>query len=199
MPGIYIAAIITSLLAFAAIGTLVWQVTPRQNRGLALALIVLGLPLSVGTFYGLRKPLDRYLEAKLGKDSSGLTALRLCYAPLTEEPAKLVPLLLLVLPPFRGRLTKDTAVSFAMASGLGFALGEIWLIAGFLADNPKLGNLQFYMYGGFFGERLQTCLIHPAFTLVTVAAIARGWRWFPLGLLGSMTLHFLSNFPIYLI
>jgi hypothetical protein len=54
------------------------------------------------------------------------------------------------------------------------------------------------MYGGFLGERLQTCFIHPAFTVLAVAALARGWRWFPLGLAGAMVLHFLGNFPIYL-
>jgi hypothetical protein len=198
MPGIYITAIITSGLALAAVGTMLWQVTQSEDRGLILLLFALTLPLSPATFYGVRKPIDRYLESQLGKESGPLTAVRLWYAPLTEEPAKLAPLLVLLLPQFRGRLTSKAVVAVAMALGLGFALGEIWLVAGFVAGDPKVGKLPFHMYGGFLGERLQTCFIHPGFTVVSVAALARGWRWFPLGLLGSMTLHFLGNFPIYL-
>jgi hypothetical protein len=198
MPGIYIAALITTLFALAVVGTFLWQVTQRQDRGLMLLLVVLCLPLSMSTFYGVRKPLDRYLAARLGDPSPALTALRLCYAPLTEEPAKLVPLLLLGLPWFRGRLNAKSVVAVALALGLGFAVGEIWLVARFVALDPKLGHLPFYLYGGFLGERLQTCLIHPGFTVLAVAGLARGWRWFPLGLLGAMTLHFLGNFPIYL-
>ena len=198
MPGIYIAALITSLLALAAVGTILWQVTQQQDRGLIVLLLVLSLPLSMATYYGVRKPLDRFLVAQFGKDSSVLTAIKLCYAPLTEEPAKLVPLLVLLVPQFRGRLVGKSVVSIAMALGLGFALGEIWLVASSIAPNPKLGSYPFYMYGGFLGERIQTCFIHPGFTVLAVAALARGWRWFPLGLLGAMLLHFLGNFPIFL-
>jgi hypothetical protein len=198
MPGIFIAALITSLLAAAIVGGMLWQTTMPHDRRLILLLVLLGLPLSPLTFYLVRKPLDRYLAAQLGKDSTLLIALRLSYAPLTEEPAKLLPLLLLSLPQFRGRMTNKAAVPIAMALGLGFAIGEIWLIAGFVSSDPKVGHLPFYLYGGFFTERLQTCLIHPGFTVVAVAALQRGWRWFPFGLLGSMLLHFVANFPIYL-
>jgi hypothetical protein len=198
MPGIYIAALITSVLALAAVGTILWQVTQRDDRGLITLLLVASLPLSMATFYGVRKPLDRLLVARLGKDSPALTAIRLGYAPLTEEPAKLLPLLLLLVPRFHGRLTQKSVISVAMALGLGFALGEIWLVAGFVAQDPKLGDLPFYMYGGFLAERLQTCFIHCGFTVTAVAALARGWRWFPLGMIAAMTLHFLGNFPIFL-
>jgi hypothetical protein len=197
-PGISIAALLTSLLALAAVGTILWQVTRAEDRALVLLLLAVALPLSPATYFGVRKPLDRFLQAQLGKESPALTAARLCYAPLTEEPAKLVPLLVLLTPPFRGRLTKDSAVSIALACGLGFAIGEIWLVASFVAGDEKVAHLPFSMFGGFLSERIQTCLIHPAFTVVTVAALARGWRWFPLGLLGSMALHFLGNVPIYL-
>lgn len=198
MPGIYIAAVITTLLALAAVGTLLWQMTPKADRGLMLLLLLLGLPLSISTFYGVRMPFDRWLEPRLGKESGVLTAIRLCYAPLTEEPAKLLPLVVLLLPAFRGRLRRETVVAVALALGLGFALGEIWLVARFVAADPKVNQLPFYLYGGFLGERIQTCLIHPGMIVVAVKALERGARWFPLGLLGSMTLHFLANFPIFL-
>jgi hypothetical protein len=198
MPGIYVAAVITTILALVAAGTVLSQVTLREDRSLIVLLLALALPLSPAMFYGVRKPLDRLLEAQLGKHTSALTAVRLCYAPLTEEPAKLAPLLVLLLPPFRRRLTGGTIVSMAMALGLGFALGEIWLVAGFVARNPEMARLPFHMFGGFIAERIETCFIHPGFTVVAVAALAGGWRWFPLGLLGSMTLHFLGNFPILL-
>src|SRR5262245_28713096 len=102
MPGIYIAALLTSLLGLVIVGTIVWQVTRREDRGLTLALGLVALPLSASTYYCVRKPIDRFLEDRLGKESGALTAVRLCYAPVTEEPAKLLPLLLLALPQFRG-------------------------------------------------------------------------------------------------
>src|SRR5262245_11210808 len=98
MAGIYIAALITSLLSLAVVATILWQVRQQQDRGLIVLLVVLSLPLSMATFYGVRKPLDRFLVVRLGKDSPVLTAIKLCYAPLTEEPAKLLPLVVLLAP-----------------------------------------------------------------------------------------------------
>lgn len=198
MLGIYIAAILTSLLAAIAFGSLVLQITPKPDCSLVLVLTICGLPLSVSTYYLVRLPIDRGLEKQLGKESSAYTAARLCYAPVTEEPAKLLPLLLLLLPPFRGHLTRDSVVAIGMALGLGFAIGEMWLVAHFIAADPKLGAFPFYMYGGYIGERLQTCLTHSGFTVLAVWGLRRGWGWFIVGLSGGMVLHFLGNFPIYL-
>jgi hypothetical protein len=59
----------------------------------------------------------------LGADSRAFAVFDTCFAPLTEEPAKLW---LLLVPAFVGRLRKENAPGVAMAIGLGFGLGEAW-------------------------------------------------------------------------
>jgi hypothetical protein len=90
--------------------------------------------------------------------------------------------------------------ALAMAAGLGFAIGEIWLVAGFVAqaNDPKVAELPWYAFGGFFSERLMTCICHALFALPTIALARRGWRWGLIGLALGMSLHFISNSPIAL-
>lgn len=198
MSGIYVAALFTSLLGLAVAGGFLWQITEQPDRRVVAVLLLCGLPLSISAFYLVRMPLDGTLLAALGKDSPLLLAIRLCYAPLTEEPAKLLPLLVLFLPAFRCGLRKEAVAPVATALGLGFAIGEMWLIAGMIAPQPKFAGLPAWAFGGYVSERLLTCFAHGGFTLAAVWGLQRGgWR-IALGLFGAMTLHFLANFPIFL-
>src|SRR5262249_30690528 len=88
-------------------------------------------------------------------------------------------------------------VILALAVGLGFAIGEIWLIAYTLLQLPGIASLPATDLGGFVIERLEGCFLHGAFVALPFVALARG-RSFLLGGLGGMFLHFLLNFPIYL-
>lgn len=198
MPGIYLTALLTSLLGIAALGTLIWQLAEKSDRRFLLALLIVGLPLSPLVFYAVRMPLDAWFKSTLGADSPWLVAMQLCYAPLTEEPAKLLPLVLIGLPAFRGKLTTKTVVPIALTLGLAFAVGEMWLVARFVAQRPELAGLPFYQFGGYVSERLQVCFTHAGFTALSVWGLARGPRWFALGLASGMVAHFLGNFPIYL-
>lgn len=198
MSGIYVAAMFTSLLGLAVAGGLLWQITEKPDRRLAAALVLCGLPLSIAAFYGVRMPLDGVLLAALGKDSPLYQALRLFYAPFTEEPAKLLPLLVLFLPAFRGGLRKETVAPAALALGLGFAIGEMWLIAGMIAPQPQFAGLPAWAFGGYVSERLLTCFAHGGFVLASVWGLQRGgWR-IAAGIALAMALHFLANFPIFL-
>ncbi len=196
--GILIAAGITTLLAIATWGTLLRQLSDPADRRVLLLLAIVAAPLSLGAFYLVRLPLDSFLEPALANWPQLYTAVRLCYAPLTEEPAKLLPLFLLLLPALRRPITRHHVVPIALALGLGFGIGEIWLVANLVRQDEKLAGLPFYMFGGFLGERLIVCITHAGFTVLAVWALCRGWLWFPLGLLGGMVSHFLANFPIYL-
>jgi hypothetical protein len=207
MPGLLTAAVVASLLGILVCGGFIAQVAQKRDYLLLLLLFLLALPLSAGTYFLVRLPIKGAVDARLAIDSPLNTAARLCYAPLTEEPAKLLPLLVLLLPALGGRLTRENVVAVAMTLGVGFAVGEMWLIFFFLRDTPELAPggawagkpwYEFHFFGGYIGERLQTCFTHSGFMVLSVWGLRRGPGWFALGLAGAMTLHFLGNFPIYL-
>jgi uncharacterized membrane protein YhfC len=143
-------------------------------------------------FHFVRLPFDHWIAARMA-GSPLLFWIRSAYAPLTEEPAKLWPLLL---PAVRRHITAENVGRFALAFGLGFAIGEIVTVADLLlAHDPKLAQQPWWQWNGFIGERLMTCAIHPAMTSLALVGWRR-WRSFPLGLALAMTAHWCSNFPI---
>ena len=122
MHQIYVAAILTTGLAVAIFGTLIRRLKlPANPRLLWLAALIV-LPLEPAAFYFVRVPLDHWLTGVLGSDSVILHWLVTFYAPLTEEPAKLVPLLI---PAIRRDISRANVGRYALAIGLGFAIGEM--------------------------------------------------------------------------
>lgn len=189
----FIASLVACGFCLGIYGTALWRLTRREERGLILLCLAATLPMCWVMFFGVRRPLDGWLAEKLGKGEL-LFWIRSAYAPLTEEPAKLWPVLLL--PWVRRALTRENAVRFALALGLGFALGEIFTVAHLLADkNPKIAALPWYQLGGFISERTMTGVIHPAMTSIALVA----WRG-RIGAVGGIALamltHFLANLPI---
>ena len=191
--GIIIAAIITALLAAAAYGFLIYRITTPLDRRVVLVAVLVTLPLQPLAFYLVRMPLHRLLTSAIGPGEL-LTTISLFYAPLTEEPAKW---LVLLVPYVRRRLSRDNAVVLALATGLGFGLGEIGFIAEQIMRVPQLAALPFYMFGGFLVERLMVVFVHGAFVAFAFKWLAEGRSFWLGGLLG-MALHFALNFPIYL-
>ncbi|WP_395749203.1 hypothetical protein [Prosthecobacter sp.] len=186
------ALVITFVLGLAIFGTPLWLLTPREQRSRVLVCLVLILPMSWLMFHMVRLPADKWLIKTLGEGEL-LTWIRTAYAPLTEEPAKLWPLLL---PWVRKAITRENVACFALALGLGFALGEMVTIADLVTvRQPKIAALPWYELGGFIQERLMTCGIHAGMTAVALVI----WRFhsrFALGLLLAMIAHYLANFPI---
>jgi hypothetical protein len=192
MPGIYFTAILTTAAAVAIFGTLLHKLRlPARERLLWLAA-ALALPLCPLAFFLDRIPLDHWLVAQLGAKSIAYKWLVTFYAPLTEEPVKLIPLLI---PAIRRDLDARNFVRYALAIGVGFAIGEMWLVADHVARMPALAALPFYQFGGYVSERLMVCVNHSAFVAVAL------WRWrrrFALGVAGAVALHWLGNFPLSL-
>jgi len=192
MPGIYIAAIISTTLALVIYGRLILVGTPKDERKLMVALVALHLPMCALAFYCLREPLDHTVQKALGGNHTAYQFVRTFYAPLTEEPAKLW---LLLVPSFFAALTRGNALRFALAIGLGFGIGEMWLIAGWQAQNPRIARIPWWALQGFLQERFMVCLMHGVFT----CAALRTFREKPVrSVLFAMALHYLGNFPIYL-
>jgi DNA-directed RNA polymerase subunit RPC12/RpoP len=192
MHQIYIAAVLTTALAVAIFGTLIRKLRLPANPRLFWLAFLIVLPLEPASFYFVRVPLDHWLTGLLGRDSATLHWLATFYAPLTEEPAKLVPLLI---PAIRRDINAGNFARYALAIGLGFAIGEMWFIAEIIARNPKFAGVPFYFFGGYLSERLMVCLFHSAFVAVALWQLRKR---FVLGVAGAMALHWLGNFPIFL-
>jgi hypothetical protein len=207
---IYIMAAVTTVLALAVFGTLLWQITPRDGRRSAVGLLLaLGCVMSPAAYYLVRVPLlitllDPVLAGP-GWDAPGWSqlrdAIRLAYAPITEEPVKLLPWVLLLEAGAPLWPARRMIAPVALSAGLGFAIGEIWLLAWLLAqgNDPKLAGLPWYAFGGFLSERLMTCGAHALFALCPVTLSRKGWKYGLLGLFLGMLLHGLTNAPILLL
>ena len=57
-------------------------------------------------------------------------------------------LLTLLLAGYRLRPVRRLIVPLAMTIGLSFALGEIWLVARFVAVNPEMADIPWSLFGG---------------------------------------------------
>ncbi|HEV2804542.1 MAG TPA: hypothetical protein VGW57_06370 [Chthoniobacterales bacterium] len=193
LHGIYLAALLTTGIAAAIFVALVHRLRKPANERLVWLAAAVALPMQPLAFYLVRIPLDHWLVGQLGSTSTVYQWVTSFYAPVTEEPAKLVPLLI---PAIRRDISAANFVRYALAIGFGFAIGEMWLVARFVAVAPAFAALPFYLFGGYVAERLVTCLLHGAFISVSL------WRLrsrFLLGLAGAMLLHWLLNFPILLL
>jgi hypothetical protein len=193
MQGIFIAAIIVTLLSAGVIGGAIFWRAKANERKLLLAVVLVYIPIFFAAYYGLRLPLDSLLGPVLSAYPVELYEfVKLFYAPVTEELAKVSLLALLLL---SKRIKKDNYHRFAFTAGLGFGIGEIWFLADLFAKTPQIASLPWYLLGGFITERFMVCFLHGAFVLIAVHYLVKGqYR----GILYAMGLHFFVNFPIYL-
>ena len=188
----FIASLITATIAVAlAIFTLL-KITDTKDRRVVFFCFVCTLPMCWVMYHGIRIPFDDWLKS-FCSDKEILFWIRMAYAPLTEEPAKLWPLLI---PAVRRSITKQNVACFAIALGVGFAVGEVFTVAGILKTKmPEISNLPWFALGGFISERLMTCFVHSAMTGAALLLITKGYGWL-CGLGVAMPLHFFANFPI---
>lgn len=192
MQGIYVAAVITTGLSVAIIGSMIFWKRPRAERVFLATVILLEVPMCALAFYFVRLPLDGWLRTLLGLHSGIYKFLTTLYVPITEEAAKLW---FLLLPPLFKKVNSKNIIRTSMAVGLGFGIGEMWLIAVRLANSPQIGSLPWYSLGGYINERFMVCIMHGVFTAMALRQLR---RVFFMGIAGAAFLHFLGNFPIYL-
>lgn len=193
IPDLYIAASITTLLAILIIGsTLIYR--SKGERKFIILLILLELPMCAIVYEFVRLPLDSLLRELIGDTSNIYQFVKAIYAPITEEPAKLWPLLI---PWFYRRISSKNIIRVAFALALGFGIGEAWLVASFMLKNPDIASLHWYTLNGYIGERFFVCILHAAFTGVAIRWIVVHKSVFK-GLFFAMLLHFTVNFPIFL-
>lgn len=192
MHSIHITAALTSLIAAVVFGLVIHRMKMQANERLVWLAALIALPLQPLAFYFVRVPLDHWLVSHVGAGSRAYAWLVTLYAPLTEEAAKLVPLLV---PAILRDIRRENVARFALAIGLGFAIGEMWFVADRVARVPQFAGLPFYQFGGYVNERLMTCVFHSAFVSLSLLGLRRNLA---LGFAGAVALHWLGNFPISL-
>lgn len=192
MPGIMIAAAITTLFACVLFGFLLRNLRLPVNERLLWLAFVIALPLQPLAFYVVRVPLDTWLRSQFGPGSTAYVSFTTLYAPLTEELAKLLPL---VVPAIRHDINRRNFVRYALAIGVGFAIGEMWFVADRIAREPTVFDLPFYQFSGYMCERMMTCVFHSAFVSVGLWQLRRRLI---VGFSGAAFLHWLTNFPVFL-
>ncbi|MEI6540527.1 MAG: hypothetical protein WCO86_13540 [Planctomycetota bacterium] len=193
MHSIYIAAIVVTAFATAIYAGLLALLTPKEIRKSLLLLALIELPLQPLALFYVRKPLDGIILSAMGK-TDWYYFVTAWYAPVTEELAKLLPVILFLV--FK-RIDKNQLRAWMLPISFGFGIGEAWLIAWTITRVPAYANTPWYMFGGFLNERLQVCFIHGMMTgLGLFLSIGKG-RWL-LGTFVAMLLHFFMNLPIYL-
>jgi hypothetical protein len=210
MPPIYITAFVTTVIAFAIFVPIIRYLAPRSIRLSLFGMGAMGLAMSPVAYFFVRLPLMKLFEPEWfgtlkSPESSALLfylrdAVRLCYAPLTEETCKLLPWVVALLAGVSLRSSRRRSASLALTIGVTFAIGEFWLVAYFLhfSNSPDIAKLPWYAFGGYMSERLTTCFSHTLFVLPTVYLSRHGVRYGLLGLVIGMGLHYLGNAPIVL-
>ena len=192
MHEIYITATITTVFSAAVLGWLGYFRANRDLRPALLAAFLIVLPMQPLFFYLIRLPFHELMKQWFAGNKPLLGFLTTFYAPLTEEPAKLIPLLL---PLVRRQINRDNLASFAVMIGLGFGIGEMWMVAQEVTKAPQFASLAWYDFLGYVNERFMVCIFHASFT-VFVLLFMRKRFW--LGFLIALSLHYSLNFPIYL-
>lgn len=190
---VYITAGITTALTTLITGSILYMKTPADERKIIFLIFFIELPMAFAAYYLVRMPLlDTGVKFLLEGHQKVYGFTRIFYAPLTEEPFKLLPLLI---PFIRRKVTENNFWRFGLSLGLGFGIGEIWLVANFIGGVPAYSNLPWYQFTGFLNERFMVCVIHAGFT---ATALKFFHKRFYVGILLAMILHFFGNFPIYL-
>lgn len=210
MPSIFVAALVTTMLSIVIFLPIIRHLAPGSIRIYLLGIGLVGLAISPLAYFFVRVPLMKLLEptwfGSLIPGQSDVShiylrdAVRLCYAPLTEETAKLLPWVGALLAGISLQSSRRRSASLALTIGVSFAIGEFWLVAYLVhaSKNPVIVNLPWYAFGGYMSERLMTCFCHTLFVLPTVLFSRRGLGFAFTGLAMGMGLHYLCNTPIVL-
>ncbi|MBN1223934.1 MAG: hypothetical protein JXB23_11860 [Candidatus Aminicenantes bacterium] len=190
MHKIVIAASAATFMVIFLYVSYILRIGDRKDYSRLMIALLIALPLSPLSFYTLRLPLDHLVRLVIGHESGIYKFISLAYAPLIEEPVKLLPLFF---PFLYHRVARENFVSFGMALGVGFGIGKIWLTAFRSSQVP--GDLFLplgYVLLGFVAEWLMICLLHGAFTSFVLSRLHRG---FGLALAGAMCLNLLAFLP----
>ncbi len=191
--GLIVAGLVVALYALVVYGGLITARARRSDRALLVGLMLAALPLSAAAFYGVRAPLDALVRHLLGASSPLYPWVAITFAPLTEEPAKLLPLAI----PFVWKRVRDgDSEGAAWALGAGFGAGEAIFLSILFAQRAP--DLTWYAFSGFMAERFQVAAIHGLMVSASVAGLTANPRAAAKGVALAMAMHLSLNLPILL-
>ena len=177
MPTILPMAVITIVASALLWGAFLYAYSGRTWR--FVRLMVWGLPLSAVVNLLVKSPIAQGVGARAGiQPGAGLDTpvwfllFLFGLAPVFEELIKAVPALLPLVR--RHALTPDDALWTGMALGMGFGIGEAAYVGWQVALSGAYEQYAWYMFTGFFGERLVVVLLHGLMTATFLRLTARG-------------------------
>ena len=126
IAGIHIAAALTMAIGGAIVVPLTCRAVHGSDRRWLLLAMGALMPMCAITYHLVRVPIDHAgVRGWLGTETLAYRLATTLYAPLTEEPSKLWPLLI---PVFCRTITYKNVLTIAVALGFGFGLGELWVV-----------------------------------------------------------------------
>ncbi len=195
LHGIYIAALMATGASVLLWGGLVYWLSKRKWKYLALMLIT--LPFSTIVNLLIKKPVYELLASSLNVSSELSVTMPLWFlllvlflSPITEEAIKLFPL---VARRVRRMIDGSSALWIGMAFGMGFGVGEIWYLAWGFSISPEFAGYPFYYFVGFIIERIAVVFIHGVMTAVAVTGFMEGRKRLLMGYVGAVLLHVMTN------
>lgn len=197
IPGIYIAAVISAILVVGAWGNVLLKKAEHTERRFLILLFLSQLPMSALVYYVIRFPVAQWYTAFFPKGTDIWLLLKSFEAPLTEEPGKLLPLILpSVLLRLKNYPDRKPALLAGMALGLGFGVGEILFLAYVLPQwRQDVLAYPWYYFGGSIVERFLVSFLHAVMTGIAASGIAKGFRQGATGIAYAMGLHYILNIP----
>lgn len=194
MYGIYIAAIITTIISVLVWGFLLYWLSKKLGN---FILVLIMLPFSAIANLLVKKPIYDFALASFGFSPKLSIATPwwfllfvLFLSPLSEEAIKLSPLAAKHL---RRMIDQSSALWMGTALGIGFGIGEIWYLAWRLSMVPEYAAYPFYYFTGFIGERMAVVFLHGIMTAIAVTSILKGGKGFLTGYAGAVLFHAFTN------
>jgi RsiW-degrading membrane proteinase PrsW (M82 family) len=197
MHGIYFATLISIVIFIFVYLVLTKKTRLQKNFNISiLILFVISLFESYLAFHYIRIPLDdlikHYANIIHNKVPIWYCFVTFLYAPVIEEIVKVLPIL--VLPLYKNNITKKNIVLYGSMIGLGFGIGEMFLISSFIAKDIAFIGCKWYHFYGYIYERIISCFCHQIFTIVALSGIEKGDIKY---LFYAMVLHAISNIAAF--
>jgi hypothetical protein len=194
--GVVPMAVATVALAAVLWGGFLNAIGLRGSR--LLLVLLMPLPLSAAINILVKRPL---ILGLVGPDAGTIDLstlppwmllVLLFVAPLTEEAAKIVPLLIPAISGLAGDERGRLRAGFGL--GVGFGIGEAIYLAFRISADPRYVDTPWYAFTGYLSERLVACFLHGALTAIVVSHLYRAWPRPLLGYVAAVALHAAANF-----
>jgi hypothetical protein len=196
MLGIYTMMLVVFAAGILTWGSLIFFLNGQKPR--ALWLLLPGLPLSALVNVTIVLPVVYWVASRAGalmqtggRAPGWFILFLLCFPPMLEEPAKLLPLLL---PPVRRLVNSGrSAIWVGLTLGVSFGLGEAAFLAYNIAKAPANAALPATAFASYAFARWVSCLVYGVISAVFLMGIQRGGRRILAGYLSAVALHVFVN------